>query len=77
MKLRVVGYNSTAVFIQTITGNNENWKQTVITRAQFIDLMRKEFHSYWAEYLKSEIIDSIDFFYNYGYENGKTYIFEN
>ena len=77
MKLRVVGYNSRSIFIQTITGNNQTWEQTVLTREQFIKLMNKEFHSYWVEYLTSKTLDSLEFFYNYGYENGETYIFEN
>lgn len=80
MKMRIVGINTTHIFIQTLT-NNE-WKQDIMNEEEFKSFMYNTFPIYMTEYEKDNTDRKVmDFFYNYGEteemkRKGEAYIFK-
>lgn len=80
MKMRIVGMNTTHVFIQTLI-NNE-WKLNIMNEKEFKSFMYNMFPTYMAEYEKDTInTKATDFFYHYGEtedmrRKGEAYIFK-
>lgn len=81
MKMKIVGINTTYIFIQTLM-NNE-WKQNKMNEEEFKSFMYNTFPIYMKEYEKDNTNTKVmNFFYNYGEteemkRKGEAYIFTN
>jgi len=78
--MRIVGLNTDNIFIQRLT--NRDWEQTIISLEEFKNLMETEFPDYLKEFKSIQSInvtynyEMANFFFNYEYGDGRTYIFE-
>lgn len=76
-EMRIVGLNSSPVtlFVQRKVGND--WEQTVMTFAEFIEMMQADFPEYYSlcDNTMSDY-ERANFFYSYGEETtNETFIF--
>jgi len=72
-KMRIVGVNNDAIFIQTKP--YYRWNQYIVTRERFADIAKRFFPAFLEEFNKSGNDDMLEWFYRYGEGNSETFIF--